>query len=163
MKMKAFVALVLALGLFTACSSSSDETPTVGETSSAEEQVVVQLDDEAIVVDDESASADPAFSNVPDDWPADMPVPEGGNLEAWTVPFENEVRASWRIEGVSVMDAAEAYSTALSTLGFDESEFLSEETQATGNYANAERTVTFEVTSTSDGATSIYVVHTFIN
>jgi hypothetical protein len=164
--MKTFAALLLALGLLTSCGSSEPDVPTVGPTSDAaqvespmEEAEVIE---EVEILEDEPASDMPAFSNVPDDWPADMPVPEGGELQAWTMPFDNDIRASWRIEGSSVFDVGSAYNDALSSLNFNESEYLGEENKATGSYASAERTVTFEVNPTDDGAVSVYVVHQFI-
>jgi hypothetical protein len=158
--MKKVAALLLALGLLTACGSSEPDVPTVGTTSDTAE--VESSMEEVEVVEEEPASDMPAFSNVPDDWPADMPVPEGGALEAWTMPFENDIRASWRVEGSSVFDVGSAYNDALSSLDFSESEYLGEENKATGTYANAERTVTVEVTPTEDGAVSVYVVHQLI-
>lgn len=160
--MKSLTALLLALGLLTACGSSEPEIPTVVAPATTEIEVVEAEDDPIVIEQGEPGNDMPAFSNVPDDWPADMPVPEGGNLQAWTMPFDNDIRASWQIDGSSVFDVGTAYGDALSTLNFDESELVAEENSAKGSYSTAERTVTFEVTPTSDGAVSIYVVHQFI-
>jgi hypothetical protein len=161
--MKLLAALFIALGLITACGSSNGDVPTVGSASPAEEEVVVQQEDDAVIVDEEPADESTVFSNIPDDWPADLPVPEGGALEAWTVPFENDVRASWRLDGVSVMEAGDAYNTALESVDFTSREYSATETEAAGSYSNDERELTFTVSQTSDGAVSIYAEHRFLN
>ena len=159
--MKTFLALFLALGLLTACGSSEPDVPSVGP-GSTEVEIVEPQDDLVVIDEGEPASDMPAMSNVPDDWPADMPVPAGGLLEAWSSPFENDIRASWRVEDISVFDVGNAYNDALSSLNFNESDFQAEDNKATGSYTSAERVVTFEVNPTDDGAASIYVVHQFI-
>lgn len=160
--MKLLAALLLTLGLIAACGSSDSDVPTVGGTSAPEEVIVAEEDEPMVVVEEEAPSDATAFSDVPDDWPADLPVPDGGILEAWTMPFDDDIRVSWRLDGTPVMDVGRAYDEALASIDFSSREYFGSENEAAGTYSSAERELTFTVTPASDGAVSIYVEHRFV-
>lgn len=170
--MKRLAPLVLALGLLTACGGSSEsDVPSVGGSQETiEETVEMQPMDDVEVLDEAPAGDDTvAFSNVPDDWPTDIPVPDGGMLQAWTNPSDQQVFATWLFENADLMDVGSAYDEALRTLEvdfseslFDSSEYASDPSGGQGSYANAERTFTFEVRAADGGNVEIYAEHTYL-
>ena len=174
--MKRLAAFMLALGVLTACGGSTEsDVPTVGgsQETIAEtiaETIEEQPSDEVEVVDAPSSGDEAmAFSNVPDDWPADLPVPEGGMLQAWTNPSDKQVFATWAFENADLMDVGSAYDDALRTLEvdfaeslFESSEYASDPSGGKGSYANAERTFTFEVRTGAGGNVEIYAEHTYL-
>jgi hypothetical protein len=156
--------LALIIGLLGACSTS--EVPTVGPAETTVPQDVVETSED--MVDAPLDDMTMEFSNVPDGWPADIPVPAGGVLEAWTQPSDDQISASWRVEQVDttgvdfvydnlLMDASSAYHEAMRQLDWSESEHFATEESGEGNYIAQTRTVKVTVTPTQDGAVSFFV------
>jgi hypothetical protein len=151
------LAAVIAGAVLTGCSAGGEEIPAVGSATGEAEQV------------EESATD---LSNVPDGWPQDMPIPDGGVLEAWTMPFDNEINASWRVTEFTptsdfvfdnlLLDVGSAYNDALSSLDWSEQEYMGTEESAQGSYSAEERTVKLEVLAAPDGAVTVYVEHVFL-
>lgn len=170
--MKRLAAFMLALGVLTACGGSTEsDVPTVGGGQETIAETIEEQPMDEVEVIEEPSTGDEAmsFSNVPDDWPADLPVPEGGMLQAWTNPSDKQVFATWAFENADLMDVGSAYDEALRTLEvdfaeslFDTSEYASDPSGGKGSYANAERTFTFDVRSGDSGNVEIYAEHTYL-
>ena len=168
---RTLLALAAAATFFvSACSSETESVPTVGsveETVEVTESPIetsdeVTVEDDVIMEDMDDMSEPMEMPNAPDDWPADLPIPANGTLQAWTQPFENQIMATWLIADGNLMDDASAYDQALTALDFADIEYVSEESSASGRYANADREVTFEARPV-DGGVEISVDYTSLD
>lgn len=149
-----------------ACGSSEAEVPTVGgdgggmpasEMAVASPVATAAMESSGEVVADSGST----FPNAPEEWPADMPIPEGGSLVSYTVPFENQVKAAWQIPSTTPNDALAAYQEALALINYSEGTYDADEKGGRGEYRNDERTVSITAYPKEDGSVELYVEHTF--
>lgn len=126
MKTKAIAAGVIAALLsigFAGCSNPADEaaerlTEELVEGAGGGE-VDVDIDDETITLSDEEGNEFSAGegSTIPDTWPAEVPLYEGGQLMFATVQAEGTASALWETDE-SVESASQNYDDVLTAAGY---------------------------------------------
>jgi hypothetical protein len=81
----------------------------------------VDVTDGGVTVTDEDGNQMAAGENVtiPDNWPAEVPVYDGGTLQVVTVQADGSASAMWATDGTP-QEAATAYAEALTSAGFTE-------------------------------------------
>jgi hypothetical protein len=153
--------VITALALSPALAGCGQAAEQVAE--QAAEQAIgggdVNIEDDSVTITDEEGNQMAAGENVsiPDSWPAEIPIYEGGSLTVVTVQADG-VYAGWTSDQ-SPEDAVSAYTSALEDAGFT----AGQETSVAGaifrEYTGNGYTV--QVTGAdADGQTSLVVVAT---
>ena len=113
--------LALATPLVTSC---GDVAQSVAE--QAAEQAVggdVDINDEGVTVTDDQGNEVAMGTDValPDTWPAEIPVFDGGSLSMVSVQDDGTVSAMWLTDGTP-QEAGDAYGAALEAAGYPQSQ-----------------------------------------
>ena len=151
----AVVALALSPAL-TACGQAAEQ---VAE--QAAEQAIggdVELNDEGVTVTDEEGNEVAIGEDVavPDTWPADVPLYEGGTLQMVSVQADGAATAMWLVDGTPA-DVAASYGAALESAGFTADSESTMGGMVVNTYTGNGLTVSMQVLE-SDGQTSLMVI-----
>lgn len=139
-----------------ACGQAAEE---VAE--QAAEQAIggdVEVDDQGVTVTDEEGNEVAIGEDVavPDNWPADIPLYEGGTLQMVSVQADGAATAMWIVEGTPA-EAASAYGAALEENGFTADSESTMGGMIVNSYTGNGFTVSMQALE-SDGQTTLMVV-----
>jgi ABC-type Fe3+-hydroxamate transport system substrate-binding protein len=114
-------AVVAALALTLAgCGQAAEQAAEVAaEQALGGEGQDVEITDEGVTVTDEEGNNVAIGENVavPDNWPADVPLYDGGTLQMISVQADGSALAMWQVEGTPE-EAVAAYTAALESAGY---------------------------------------------
>lgn len=152
----AVIALALAPAL-TACGGGAAESIAENAAENAMGGGDVEINDEGVTVTDPSGNAMAAGENValPDNWPTEVPVPDGGTLTFVTVTADGSASAIWTVDG-SPAEAVDAYAAALTGAGYTEESNAAADGTVMKGFAGNGWTITVAAAE-ADGTTSLTV------
>jgi len=139
-----------------ACGQAAEE---VAE--QAAEQAIggdVEVNDEGVTMTDDEGNEVAIGQDVavPDNWPAEVPLYEGGTLQMVSVQADGAATAMWLAEGTPA-DAAAAYGSALEDAGFTADSEANIGGMIVNSYTGNGFTVSMQVLE-ADGQTSLMVI-----
>lgn len=152
-------AVIAALALspvLTACGQAAEKAAEVAaEQALGGEGGDVDITDEGVTITDEEGNEAAIGENVavPDTWPSEVPLYDGGTLQMVSVEGDGSASAMW-VTDASVQDAAAAYSDALKAAGYTEDSMTDMGGVMTGMYIGNGYTVNFNAVD-ADGQTTV--------
>lgn len=117
----------------------------------------VEINDNSMTVTDDEGNEVAVGENisVPDTWPDDVPLYEGGELAMVTVQADGSVYAMWTLDGAAT-DAMDAYSAQLESAGYSMEQDADLGGTLMREYRSTDRTVSV-VAGDADGMASMTV------
>ena len=150
---------VAALALSPALAACGQAAEEMAE--QAAEQAIggdVEVNDEGVTVTDEEGNEVAIGEDVavPDNWPAEVPLYEGGTLQMVSVQADGAATAMWLADGTPA-DAAADYGAALEDAGFTADSESNMGGMIVNSYTGNGLTVSMQVLD-SDGQTTLMVI-----
>ena len=151
----AAAALILTPAL-SACGQAAEEMA-----EQAAEQAIggdVEVNDEGVTVTDDEGNevAIGEGVSVPDTWPAEVPLFDGGTLQMVSVQADGSATAMWLVDGTPT-EAAAAYGAALESAGYTADSESNMGGMIVNSFTGSAFTVSMQAIE-SDGQTTLMVV-----
>ena len=152
-------AIVAALALTLAgCGQAAEQAAEIAaEQALGGEGQDVEFNDEGVTVTDDEGNEMAIGENVavPDNWPADVPLYDGGTLQMIAVQADGSAIAMWQVDGAPA-DVVAAYSASLEAAGYTQDTTSNMGGMIVEQYTGNGMTVSLQSLDV-DGATSLTV------
>ena len=153
-------AVIAALALTPALASCGMATEKAAE--QLAEQAIggdVDVSDGEVTITDDEGNAVSVGEDVaiPDTWPSEIPLYDGGTLQMVSVTNDGSATAMWLVEG-SATDAAAAYGSSLESAGFTVDTESNMGGMILNSYKGSGYTVSMQSIASEDGQTTLMVV-----
>lgn len=109
-------AVIVGVTLLTGCGSEQEEVPTVGPTGD-QSTVMPQTDAPMVDMPLDEGVVPMGMNEAPEGWPATVPVPVDGLLQAWT-EADGVVDATWLLRDMDVDQAGSQYADVITAGGW---------------------------------------------